>query len=91
MKKTILITGANKGIGLELVKRYAQTENVLAVCRTSSAELDALPVSVYRDIDIRRNSSIKSLVSDIGDQKIDLFLNVAGILSQEDIYDLDSA
>ena len=91
MKKTILITGANKGIGLELVKRYAQTENVLAVCRTSSAELDALPVSIYRDIDIRRNSSIKSLVSDIGDQKIDLFLNVAGILSQEDIYDLDSA
>ncbi|MBT6120228.1 SDR family oxidoreductase [bacterium] len=90
MKKTILITGANKGIGLELVKRYAHTENVLAVCRTSSAELDALPVSIYRDIDIRRNSSIKSLVSDIGDQKIDLFLNVAGILSQEDIFELDS-
>ncbi|MBT5954731.1 SDR family oxidoreductase [bacterium] len=91
MKKTILITGANKGIGLELVKRYCHSDNVIAVCRTSSIELDALPVSIHRDIDIRNNLSIKSLVNKINGQKIDLFLNVAGILSQEDIYDLDSA
>ena len=43
----VLITGANRGIGLEFAQQYAADGwNVIATARHSSAELDALGVTV---------------------------------------------
>jgi NAD(P)-dependent dehydrogenase (short-subunit alcohol dehydrogenase family) len=43
----VLITGANRGIGLEFAQQYAADGwNVIATARHSSAELDALRVTV---------------------------------------------
>ena len=40
---TILVTGANRGIGLEFARQYAADGwDVIATARKSSAELDAL-------------------------------------------------
>src|SRR5690606_9141455 len=44
---TALVTGANRGIGLELCRQLkASGARVIAVCRKSSKELDALDVRV---------------------------------------------
>jgi NAD(P)-dependent dehydrogenase (short-subunit alcohol dehydrogenase family) len=44
---TVLITGANRGIGLEFARQYAADGwDVIATARQSSAELDALKVRV---------------------------------------------
>jgi len=41
--KTALITGANRGIGLELAKQLQQKQyHVIVACRKSSTKLDAL-------------------------------------------------
>ena len=53
---TVLITGANRGLGLEFVRQYAaEGWEVVATARESSAELDALGVRVealdMRDLD----------------------------------------
>ncbi len=43
----VLITGANRGIGLEFARQYSSRDwEVIATTRRSSAELDALPVRV---------------------------------------------
>ena len=41
--KHIVITGANRGIGLELARLYGEKYPVTALCRSSSEELEALP------------------------------------------------
>ena len=53
---TVLITGANRGLGLEFVRQYAaEGGEVVATAREGSAELDALAVRVealdMRDLD----------------------------------------
>ncbi|MBT6491742.1 MAG: SDR family NAD(P)-dependent oxidoreductase, partial [Deltaproteobacteria bacterium] len=45
---TVFITGANKGIGLELAKQlHARGDTIHASCRSSSPELDALGAHVH--------------------------------------------
>jgi len=49
MNKIILITGANRGIGLELSRHYiTQNDQVIAVCRESSDEIEDLADLVIR-------------------------------------------
>jgi NAD(P)-dependent dehydrogenase (short-subunit alcohol dehydrogenase family) len=44
---TVLITGGNRGIGLQLCTQYSERgDDVIAVVRSSNPELDALPVRV---------------------------------------------
>ena len=42
MMGTVVITGANRGIGIELAKNYSQTHSVYALCRVASDALQAL-------------------------------------------------
>jgi len=47
--KTVLITGANRGIGFALTQEYlAQAWRVIGVCRTASAELSATSAQVFQ-------------------------------------------
>jgi NAD(P)-dependent dehydrogenase (short-subunit alcohol dehydrogenase family) len=51
--KTAVITGANRGIGLELARQFAgQGYSVFGVCRESSDELNAIATSVIDGIDV---------------------------------------
>ena len=51
---TVFITGANKGIGLELAKQlHARGDTIHATCRSSSPELDALGAHVHSGVDVR--------------------------------------
>ena len=48
-----LITGSNRGIGLELCKQIvARGDKVIATCRKASSELKNLGVRIEEDVDI---------------------------------------
>ena len=80
-QKIVLITGANKGIGLELVKYYRKKNwQVYAACRNSSDELKKLSVSVIERVDITLDQSIKALLAKLEHVKLDLLINNAGSL-----------
>jgi NAD(P)-dependent dehydrogenase (short-subunit alcohol dehydrogenase family) len=77
---TSLVTGANRGIGLALCRLLAERgDEVIAVCRHSSPELDALGVEVVDGVDIDDPATIRALPDRLTDRKIDLLINNAGV------------
>ena len=86
----ILITGTNQGIGLELAKQYkSRGDAVIAVCRTASQELRDSGVEIIENVDVTDDASVTKLVGAVGDRKIDMLINNAGILTRESFDDLD--
>jgi NAD(P)-dependent dehydrogenase (short-subunit alcohol dehydrogenase family) len=82
----VLITGSNRGIGLEFVRQYAQAGwRVLACCRdpehatelkqlaATQAQISVLP------LDVADFAQIEALAVQLKDQKIDLLINNAGV------------
>ena len=87
---TILITGANRGIGLQLCMQLkARGEEVIAVCRTPTDELAALGVRIIEGIDVIDSVSIGRLKREIADRPLDVLINDAGILKRETFGSLD--
>ena len=86
----VLITGANRGIGLELCRQLvARGDEVIAVCRSTGEELSSLGLRVIEGIDVCEDESIASLRDQLGDEHIDWLVNNAGILSVESFDNLD--
>jgi NAD(P)-dependent dehydrogenase (short-subunit alcohol dehydrogenase family) len=87
---TWLVTGASRGIGLELCRRLADRgESVIAACRKASPALRAAGCRILEDIDVRDDSSVGRLVAGLGDTRIDVLVNNAGVLSKESLGSLD--
>lgn len=87
MTSTILITGSNRGIGLELVRTFADRNwHVLACCRRpqQAVELSAIAeesggrVAIH-PLDVADSEQIRSLAETCGDLSIDILFNNAGI------------
>lgn len=92
MHKTVLITGANRGIGLSLAKLYqARGDKVIATCRQSSEALKELDVQIIEGIDVGVADSAYWLNDALGETHIDLLINNAGILRDEQLGQLDFA
>lgn len=86
---TILITGANRGIGLALARAYAaRGDTVLAACRVTSQALTDLGVKVYEGVEVGDDASVDRLASSLGKTQIDILINNAGIHSNETLDDL---
>lgn len=84
MNRNVVITGANRGIGLSLCKHFvSQSDNVYAVCRKSSAELNTLNVSVVEGIDLAEPEAIPTLIKSLQNIPIDILINNAGIWGKE--------
>ncbi len=86
MTYQVLITGANRGIGLEFTKQYAQEGwSVLACCRnmTEASSLQAIAnerknVHIF-NLDVADFAQIDALALQLKNEKIDLLINNAGI------------
>jgi NAD(P)-dependent dehydrogenase (short-subunit alcohol dehydrogenase family) len=79
-----VVTGANRGIGLALTQLLAQRGGtVLAACRKSSPALSELGVEIVEGVDVTKPDSITRLVEAVGDRRVDLLVNNAGILAWE--------
>lgn len=77
---TVLVTGCNRGIGLELVRQFsARGDDVIGVCRHTNDELAALGIRVIDGVDVGTEEGVSALTSAVGDEKIDIVLNNAGI------------
>ena len=83
---TILITGANRGIGLELTDQFAQDEwQVLACCRNpaDAGQLQALserfPSIELHALDVTNYQQMAALADQLGHRPIDILLSNAGI------------
>jgi NAD(P)-dependent dehydrogenase (short-subunit alcohol dehydrogenase family) len=87
---TVVVTGCNRGIGLQLCKQLSERgDEVIAVCRSESSELSELEVRVISGIDVSRGDAMPRLKSAIGDQRIDVLLNNAGILRRDKLGELN--
>ena len=79
---TVLITGANRGIGLELARQYAADGwQVIGTARRPDAAeaLRDLDVRIVQ-LDVTDQHSVEQMAAELGDQSIDLLINNAGIL-----------
>lgn len=92
MTQHIVITGANRGIGLALATQFKQRgDNVTAVCRKASEELKALGVSIIENIDVTHADSISELSQQLSGHAIDILINNAGLLEREHLGSLSTA
>jgi NAD(P)-dependent dehydrogenase (short-subunit alcohol dehydrogenase family) len=84
---TVLVTGANRGLGLEFARQYAKEKTyVFACCRNprSASELNALAKDTpgglsLHQLDVADRDSIPKLKREIGAEAIDIVINNAGI------------
>lgn len=86
----VLITGANRGIGLEICRQLqSRGDEVIAVCRHSSDALNELGLKAIEGVDVASDESIGILKDQLGGTKLDWLINNAGILSVESLDKLD--
>lgn len=85
---TVLVTGSNRGIGLELCRQLlARGARVIAACRSSSAELDALAgdsLRVVTNVDVGSAAGATALADAVDGVELDLAVMNAGILLRND-------
>ncbi|MDT8438695.1 MAG: SDR family oxidoreductase [Wenzhouxiangellaceae bacterium] len=81
---TILITGANRGIGLAMTRQFVERgENVIAVCREASEELLATGARVEGGVDVTDGDSLSALAARLDGVLIDVLINNAGVLRRD--------
>lgn len=86
----IVITGCNRGIGLELVRQYVDRgDEVTAVCRQASEPLLATGARIVDGVDVATAEGVARLAAALGGETIDVLLNNAGILISDTLDTLD--
>ncbi len=85
-KSTVLITGANRGIGLEYATQFADKGyHVIGTARApeEAEELRAVAAQVVQ-LDVTDDDSVAALAQTLDGQAIDLLINNAGYLYRDD-------
>lgn len=81
---TVLVTGANRGLGLELARQYAaRGDHVIATCRQPGEALQATAVRIESGVDVTDPGSLQALSQRLGDLRIDILWANAGLLRRE--------
>lgn len=88
---TWVVTGSNRGIGLEICRQVkARGDTVFAACRKTSPELSALGCTVIEGVDIGEEKAGATIAAALGDARIDVLMNNAGILVPDALSALDT-
>lgn len=91
MAQTALVTGSNRGIGLELCRQLKQRGfEVIATCRHRSPALNELGVEIIEDVEVSDPVSLHNLSDKLGSRKIDWLINNAGIAGGLGLADIDA-
>lgn len=86
----VLVTGGNRGIGLQLVTQYAaRGDDVIAVCRKPTSELEALGVRIIDGVDVTSDDGVERLRSALDGTVLDIVVNNAGILRGDSFDSID--
>ena len=89
--KNVVITGANRGIGLALCEQFSnQGFTVFALCRASSEALDHLAttdthLSIIENIDITTQQGLQLMSESLQNTTIDILINNAGLLISDNL------
>ena len=87
--KTVVLTGANRGLGLEFVRQYLAAEAAVrlhACCRSPSAaaELQALAAAsgglvTVHALDVTSDDSVAALAAELAGVAVDVLINNSGV------------
>lgn len=85
MPSTVLVTGANRGLGLEFAKQLASRgERVIAAVRSPDASAGLKSIaSVVLPLDASDEGSIRALAADLAGEPIDILINNAGVMGED--------
>lgn len=87
---TILVTGCNRGIGLQLCKQLLKRgDDVIGVCRSPGDELQSSGARIIAGIDVSDGACMPALKEAVGGRRIDVLINNAGILRRDTLGELD--
>lgn len=90
MSSIVVITGANRGVGLALAEHYQQEGwKVIGVCRQTSDELERVADEVIEGIDVTQDDDIARLEAALVGHTIDLLINNAGLLRDDVLGDIE--
>ncbi|MGJ8643471.1 MAG: SDR family oxidoreductase [Luteolibacter sp.] len=84
-KMTVLITGANRGLGFEYAKAFAAAgDTVIGTARSpeEATELKSIGAEVIK-LDVTSDEDIANMAKTLKGRKIDVLINNAGYLSRE--------
>lgn len=88
----VAVTGASRGIGLEIVRQLRERgDEVVAICRRASEALDRAGARIVADVDVADAAAVADLAQRVGDGPLDMLINNAGILDDEDFDEPDWA
>lgn len=79
---TVMITGANRGLGLEFARQYASDGwNVIATCRNPAQadELSALEGVSVKSLNVNDFDAVAALADEMQGTAIDVLINNAGV------------
>ncbi len=83
----VVISGASRGIGLELARQYAEAgDRVFALCRDPAGATKLNEIAdasngwlTVHPVDVADGASVKAAVAEVGDVAVDVLINNAGI------------
>jgi NAD(P)-dependent dehydrogenase (short-subunit alcohol dehydrogenase family) len=92
MAKLVVVTGANRGIGLEFCRQCAaRGDRVIAACRRPSPALAALPLTIVDGVDVTRDDACARVAQALAGDRVDLLVANAGVFDSTGLGRLDFA